>query len=174
MIKPEKGYFYCPACGYTHYENPAPCVSVLILSQGRILLGLRGNTSIKPNKWCLPCGHIEKEESFIEAAKREVREETGLEISLCAIVNVTSNHFSQGVHSAVIVLTAEPAAGVLRAGDDIADVGWFPLNGPFPDMAFQADVHIIEQYRRYGSAWGIPLSRTKTEFFENLSEAAPN
>lgn len=169
----ENGRRRCAVCGGIHYQNPAPCVSVLVVSRGRILLGLRGKTSIMPGKWCLPCGHIEGGEGFLTAATREVREETGIEITLKAIVNVAANHFSRETHSLVVVLTAEPSGGRLRAGDDMTDLTWVPLQGPFPDMAFQADIHIIEQYRRYGPAWGIPLDRTATEFFEDRYGGGP-
>ena len=159
--------FLCERCGHIQYRNPAPCVSVLIVDEERVLLGRRGNTSIQPGRWCLPCGHVEGEENFLDAARREVREETGLEISLLSIINVTANHFLEGIHSMVVVLLAEPTAGCLQAGDDLTEVRWFPLEGPFPDMAFKADVHIIEQRRRLGPRFGIPLESTESEFFES-------
>lgn len=172
-IPGENGRRRCTVCGRIRYQNPAPCVSVLLLSQDKVLLGLRGKTSIMPGKWCLPCGHIEGGESFLTAAKREVREETGLEIEPRSIVNVTANHFLPEIHSLVVVLTAVPAGGFLRPGDDITAVDWFPVQGPFPDMAFQADLHIIEQYRRRGPAWGIPLDQTVIDFFEDRYDDAP-
>ena len=82
--------------------------------------------------------------------------EKNLEISPLSIVNVVTNHFPGTVHSLVVVLVAEPLTEDLRPGDDIVDVGWFPIDGPFPDMAFQGDLHIIGQYRRYGRSLGIP------------------
>lgn len=156
----------CPRCGYTFYQGPSPCVSVLIVQNDKLLLTKRGDTSIKPGRWCLPCGHMEGSESFIDAARREVGEETALEILPLSIVNVVTNHFPGLCHSIVTVLLAEPASTSLRAGDDSVDVAWYPVNGPFPDMAFQADLHIIGQYRRYGRSFGIALDRTEIEFFE--------
>jgi hypothetical protein len=44
------------------------------------------------------------------------------------------------------VLLAHPVGGTLRAGDDIDKVEWFSLNGPLPEIAFEADQHIIERY----------------------------
>lgn len=124
-----------------------------------------------PGKWCLPCGHIEGDESFVAAARREVREETGLEITPLSIVNVVTNHFQGDVHSLVVVLTATPEPGEACAGDDLVDVGWFPVDGPFPDLAFQADLDIIGQFRRLGRSMGIPLDSTVTEFFEDRKGA---
>lgn len=121
---------------------------------------------IMPGKWCLPCGYIEGKENFVNAAKREVKEETGLETEPQSIVNVVSNHFSGNVHSLVVVLMAKPVGGELIGGDDLEDAGWFDLEGPHPDLAFQADLHIIKQYIRYRDAYGISLDTTVIEFNE--------
>ena len=62
------------------YDNPDPCVSILIIDdEDRVLLGRRKNSGIKPGKWCLPCGYIEGGETIETAARREVMEETGIE-----------------------------------------------------------------------------------------------
>ncbi len=58
----------CPHCGYIHYKNPYPCVAVLVINdRGQVLLGKRGEKSIYPGKWCLPCGYIEYDETYFEA-----------------------------------------------------------------------------------------------------------
>jgi 8-oxo-dGTP pyrophosphatase MutT (NUDIX family) len=49
--------------------------------QGRILVSQRAlNSKMYPGKWQIPGGHVEKDEGFLEALKREVKEETGLEV----------------------------------------------------------------------------------------------
>lgn len=165
-IPENQNYIRCSSCGHTVYRNPTPCVSVLIVRDSQILLVKRGNTSIMPGKWCLPCGHIEEEENFVDAACRETKEETNIDILPLSIVNAVTNHFSGDIHSLVVVLVAEPITNLLHPGDDAVDAAWFPIDGPLPEMAFQADMHIIDQYRRYGHSIGIPLNRTKIEFFE--------
>lgn len=150
------------------YKNPSPCVSILIIDNNRILLGKRGDSEIKPGKWCLPCGYMERKENCIQAAVREVKEETNLEIKLKNIVNVVSNHYPGKEHSLVIVLTAEPVSTDLKAGDDIVDVKWYSFDQDLPEMAFKADVHIMEQYWKYGEDFGIPLEKTIVDFTENI------
>ena len=163
------------------YDNPDPCVSILIIDdEDRVLLGRRKNSGIKPGKWCLPCGYIEGGETIETAARREVMEETGIEIERMTIVNVTSNHFPADQYygeeeakelgkewytSIVVVILARPVTHDARPGDDIVEVGWYPL-GELPDMAFQADVHIIGQYLRFGWDFGVPFKDTTIEFFE--------
>jgi hypothetical protein len=45
--------------------------------------------------------------------------------------------------------------GTQRPGDDMVKLEWFPLSGPFPGMAFEADKHIIDRYHKTKMA-GIP------------------
>lgn len=137
---------YCPACGYIQYRNPLPGVAVLIIKDGKILLGKRGPASFRSGTWCLPGGFIEFGEDFITAAHREVFEETGLEIEISAIVNVVSNFLSNRLHTLVVVLRATIRGGRLQAGDDLEALEWFPLNGDLPQMAFESDIYIIQRY----------------------------
>ena len=136
----------CPRCNWTYYRNPSPGVVVLIVKRERVLLGKRASGIYGGDKWCLPGGFIEYEENFLNAALREVREETGFQIKLDAILNVVTNFLSENIHTLVIVLLGSIIDGVQTPGDDIIGLEWFPLTGPLPDMAFEADQHIIEMY----------------------------
>lgn len=135
----------CPACGLVQFSNPAPGVVVLIEKEGRVLLGKRAG-NFGRGKWCLPQGYIEFDDDFLSAAKREVKEETGLSVEIRAIISVVSNFLSPKVHTLAIVLLAHMVDGEPCAGDDLDAVNWFPLAGPLPEMAFEADAHIIERY----------------------------
>jgi hypothetical protein len=44
------------------------------------------------------------------------------------------------------VLLAKKTGGTLKPGDDMVHLEWFPLSGPLPEMAFEADEHIIKRY----------------------------
>jgi len=138
---------HCPACGFTDYKNPLPGVVVLIEEQDRVLLGRRGPHSFEPGRWCLPGGFIEYAEDFLTAAIREVREETGLRVEIRSLLSVVSNFLAEELHTLVVVLLGRVAGGEPQAGDDLEELRWFPLEGPLPPMAFQADRHIIERYR---------------------------
>ncbi|BBB89592.1 MAG TPA: NUDIX hydrolase [Methylomusa anaerophila] len=138
----------CLKCGFIHYKNPAPAVSVLIVKEDQVLLGKRAEGAFQAGMWCLPCGFIEFDEDFLTAARREVREETGLTVKIQSILSVMSNYLAVNLHTLVVVLLARAIDGELRPGDDVAAVEWFPLAGPLPEMAFEADAHIIERYRQ--------------------------
>lgn len=137
---------YCPGCGFIQYLNPLPGISVMIEKNSKILIGKRSSQSVQSHKWCLPCGFIEHHENYLDAAHREVYEETGLRITITSLVNVFSNHLSPVLHSIVPVLTAEIISGNLKPGDDIVDLKWLSADDPFPDMAFDADQFIIGKY----------------------------
>ena len=76
-----------------------------------------------------------------------MKEETGLDVEILSIVNVVSNLLSPGLHTLAIVLLAGVVGGELCAGDDLEALEWVPLSGPLPEMAFEADEHIIERYQ---------------------------
>jgi ADP-ribose pyrophosphatase YjhB (NUDIX family) len=146
----------CPNCGFVQFRNPAPGVVVVIEKDERVLLGKRKG-SFGKGQWGLPQGYIEFNEDFLTAAVREVKEETGLDIEIRAILNVTSNRLSPQLHTLAIVLLAQVKAGEPQAGDDLETLQWFPLKGPLPEMAFEADERIIARYHKMRLKDGLPV-----------------
>ncbi|MGA2381793.1 MAG: NUDIX hydrolase [Spirochaetia bacterium] len=133
---------------HSRARNPFPGVVVLIEDEGRVLLGRRAEGRFLGGRWCLPGGFIEYGEDFLSAGLREVREETGLDVRIDSILSVVSNFLTPRVHTLVVVLLAHPVSrsAAARPGDDIDAVAWHPLQGPLPEMAFEADDHIISRY----------------------------
>jgi ADP-ribose pyrophosphatase YjhB (NUDIX family) len=145
----------CPDCAFVQFRNPSTGVVVLIERDGQVLVGKRSG-SFGSGKWCLPQGYIEFEEDFISAAIREVKEETGFDIEIRSILSVVSNFLSPRLHTLAIVLLARVTGGEPSAADDLEAVEWFPLSGPLPEMAFEADAHICERYYKTGVV-GAPI-----------------
>jgi ADP-ribose pyrophosphatase YjhB (NUDIX family) len=146
----------CPNCGFVHYRNPLPGVVVVIEKDEQVLLGKRSG-SFGQGKWGLPQGYIEFNEDFLAAAVREVKEETGLDVEIKAILNVTSNMLSPQLHTLAIVLLAGVKGGAARAGDDLETLRWFPFAGPLPEMAFEADERIIARYHKMKLKDRLPI-----------------
>lgn len=138
----------CGACGYTHFLNPAPGITIILHSPaGRVLIGKRAATARYGGQWCLPGGYIEYEESFIDTAHREVREETGLDIRLQGIVNVVANRLDDRHHTLVIVLLGEVVGGRQAPGDDLVELRWVDRQEHHTlSYAFAADQRIIDGY----------------------------
>jgi len=136
---------YCPKCPYIQYINPLPCVAVLIEQNGKVLIGKRSQNSIEGGKWGIPCGFVEYGESHLEAARREVFEETNLEVKLTSLVAVSSNQIAPSLHAIVTVFTAEVISGTPVAGDDMVALRWVSKNSTFPSMVFEADKTAIKR-----------------------------
>ena len=147
---------YCPGCQYVQYINPLPGVSVLIEKDRQLLIGKRVPNGIARGKWCLPCGFVEHHENYLQAAHREVLEETGLEIKITSLVSVTSNWLTPDLHTVVTVLTAKVVSGTPVAADDLVKLEWIDKRDSLPPMAFEADEFIIKRYFA-GELVGIPV-----------------
>jgi ADP-ribose pyrophosphatase YjhB (NUDIX family) len=101
-----------------------PCVGAVIKDEaGRLLLIKRGHEP-GAGLWSIPGGRIEPGESDASALVREVREETGLAVSVGRLLGAVQR---PGLAGAVIDIrdyVAVATGGQLAAGDDAADARW--------------------------------------------------
>ena len=128
---------YCSRCGKIYYENPTPVVAVIARDdKGKILLIKR---KIEPCKgeWALPSGFMEIEESPIEAALRELTEETGLKGKSKKLIGVYPNNSEIHGYLVTIIYEVEILGGKLCAGDDAEETEFFAVN-QLPPLAFQS------------------------------------
>lgn len=107
-------------------ERPLVGVGVVIVADGSILLIQRGH---EPGKglWAVPGGKVDHGEGLREAARREAREETGLEVEVGEVVWV-GEHIAGEHHIVLIDFMATVVGGDLAAADDADDVRWVPLD----------------------------------------------
>jgi ADP-ribose pyrophosphatase YjhB (NUDIX family) len=145
----------CPRCGYVHFTNPAPVITLLIVRGTEVLLGRRAADPCR-GLWALPSGYIEYDDDFLTTAAREAKEETGLEVAIRSILNVHSSFVSPRHHFLGIYLLADVVGGTLAAGDDLEAVDWFPLAGPFPKLAFAEDAELLAACAR-GAVAGLRI-----------------
>ena len=110
------------------YRNPALTVDVMVVEGNKILLVKRGQPPHQ-GEWALPGGFVEYGETVEAAAKREVQEETGIAISLSAILGVYSvpERDPRG-HTVSVVFVGKMIGGQLQGGDDAADARWYDLD----------------------------------------------
>ncbi|HEX6928345.1 MAG TPA: pyridoxal-dependent decarboxylase [Gammaproteobacteria bacterium] len=113
----------------------------LLDEPGKIVLVERKH---EPFGWALPGGFVDVGETVEEAAVREAKEETGLEVSLRGMLGVWSDpgRDPRG-HTASVVFLAE-ARGGPRGGDDARDARSFDAADP-PNLAFD-HARILEAY----------------------------
>lgn len=109
--------------------HPLVGVGVVVRGPAGVLLVRRARPP-RRGEWSIPGGLVRLGEPVEEAARREVREETGLELGpldLVAVVDSIERDARGRVrrHYVLVDFTAEAAAGVARAGSDAAEVRWF-------------------------------------------------
>ena len=124
----------------SHYVKAG--VAGVILRGNRIVL-VRRKYGADRGKWCIPCGNVEVGEDIRTAVKREIKEETGLDVEVGDVLDALSTHHSSERSVVGVYFLVEEKGGDLIAGDDAAEVGLFPLEQPPADMAFEADRKII-------------------------------
>ena len=96
--------------------------AVITDGTGRILLVRRGRPPGE-GLWSIPGGRVEPGETDAAAVAREVREETGLAVTVGALLGSVVRD-GPGVTYDIFDYAAEAAGGTLRAGDDAADARW--------------------------------------------------
>jgi ADP-ribose pyrophosphatase YjhB (NUDIX family)/ribosomal protein S18 acetylase RimI-like enzyme len=135
----------CPDCGFVLYQNPVPGAGVLVEMEGGVVLIRRGHEPHK-GRWALPSGFIEADESTHEAAVRECKEETGLDVELVELFGVDS--FPEGpVQSGIIIFyRARPVGGELRPGDDADEAAIFLPDALPPDVGFRTHRTVLARW----------------------------
>ena len=122
---------------------------MIIVRDSKVLLGKRTGT-LFPGKWALPGGTVEFDEDFLTAARRETKEETGLDVEIGSIVNVATEYLEPDLHVLQIVCSAISESGSEAPADGLSELRWVNVGGPYPPMAFEADEQAIERYMEFG------------------------
>jgi NAD+ diphosphatase len=157
-----RGYVTCPTCGSTYYANAAPTASALILDEeGRLLLARRAHEPYR-GMWDTIGGFIEETELPETALRREVAEETGLEIEPGEYVGAYVDRYGDDDDAKTtlnLVFDAEVTGGDAAPADDVAELEWFPLDDlPAPaEFAFHDVGRFVHEWaaRRREPAWHI-------------------
>jgi len=120
----QKKKLLCPHCGKVVlvYKNPIPTVDIIIEVSGGIILIKRKNP---PYGWALPGGFVDYGESLEEAAVREAREETGLEVKLIRQFHTYSAPDRDPRQHTITTVYIAQAKGIPKAGDDALEVASF-------------------------------------------------
>jgi 8-oxo-dGTP diphosphatase len=131
------------------YRSPATAVDIIIRLIDRphqpLVLIERRNP---PYGWALPGGFVDYGESLEEAARREAREETGLDILLISLFHAYSNPKRDSrQHTISIVFLAE-AVGTPQASSDAKNIAVFHLWELPAPLCFD-HAQILADYRRY-------------------------
>lgn len=102
--------------------------AVVFNDAGDILLIKRGKPP-QYGRWMVPGGRLEWGETLQEAAIREVREETGIDIEIETFVEIIEaiTPGESGFHYVIMDYAAHAVSGALAAGSDALDAVWVPV-----------------------------------------------
>ena len=132
----------CPQCGRVVYYDPKVAATAVVERAGLVLM-LRRAVETGYGLWSLPGGYVDRGEVVEEAAAREVREETGLQVEIGRLVGL----FSEEGHPVVVAAYAAiETGGKLAAGLEALELGFYPLDG-LPTLAFPRDRLILARWR---------------------------
>jgi ADP-ribose pyrophosphatase YjhB (NUDIX family) len=138
---------YCPNCRaeIEVYKNPIPTVDIIIEveSNGVILIKRRN----PPYGWALPGGFVDYGESLEEAAKREAKEETSLDVELIRQFHTYSDPDRDPRHHTITTVYIAIGKGMAQARDDALEIGIFTPSTLPKEIAFDHRT-ILEDYFR--------------------------
>ena len=126
----------CPKCKnkIEVYQNPIPTVDIIIEieSKGIVLIKRRN----PPYGWAIPGGFVDYGESLEEAALREAKEETNLDVKLIRQFHTYSEPKRDPRHHSISTADIAKAKGIPKAKDDAIEIGIFDDSNLPDEIAF--------------------------------------
>ena len=142
-LEAEENHLRCTSCGERYWANPLPAVQALLERDGRVLLARRG---IEPRlgHWDLPGGFVEESETPGHAVRRELQEETGLELETAELARIDIEPYGDKFVFSVtyhVTATGDPAPA-----DDVVELRWFAPQELPAEMAFPGQENVLRDW----------------------------
>ena len=134
--------------------KPGVGVGVIILKDNKILLGLRNPDKVKASSefqgqgtWTMPGGKVEFMEKLVDAAKRELEEETSLQAKELRLLCI-SDDMTDTAHYVTVGFIASEYSGEVKTmePETILEWKWFDLND-LPSNIYKPSQKCIEKYK---------------------------
>lgn len=115
----------------SYAEAPRVGVGTFVLRDDEVLLVLRGQEPSR-GKWSIPGGLVELGETVEAAARREVKEECGVDVELRGLVGVVDRILPDATgtiqyHYVLVDFWGTPESGEPRPGSDAMEIRWVPV-----------------------------------------------
>ena len=147
----------CPDCGLVVYARPAPAICALVVDEdGRVLLGRRARDPAA-GRWDILGGFMDEFEQPLDTLRRELREETGLEVEPVRFVGAVSDRYGEHGNATLnLCWTARVVSGEPQPADDVYELRWFAADElpPVDELAFPNTSSLLALWRdlKEGSA----------------------
>jgi ADP-ribose pyrophosphatase YjhB (NUDIX family) len=138
----------CPKCKneIEVYQNPIPTIDIIIeIESNGIVLIKRKNP---PYGWAIPGGFVDYGESLEEAAVREAKEETNLDVKLIKQFHTYSDPKRDLRHHSISTIYIAKAKGKPEAKDDALEIGIFSESNLPEEMAFDHRSILNDYFKR--------------------------
>ena len=140
-------YPVCSACGFVCYLHPKIVAVTIPVRHGRVLLTRR---AIEPalGLWTFPGGYVDWGESVVAAARREMREEVGLDLEPGGLVGIYSY---DGAPVVIVAYHVTVPDGLEAEADahEVSETGYFAREEiPWDALAFRSTREALEDWFR--------------------------
>ncbi len=143
-LKPnEPDRLVCGKCSFVFYLDPKVVAGAIFTIENKVVLLRRG---IEPamGKWVFPGGYVDRGESVRDAAVRETKEESDMDVRLGSLVGVYSYPRARDV---IVVYSAEVVGGELKPLDESTEAKSFSTSElPWEQLAFPSTREALEDY----------------------------
>jgi ADP-ribose pyrophosphatase YjhB (NUDIX family) len=134
----------CDACGFVQYLDPKVAVGTIIRAPDERLVLVRRAIEPGYGLWVFPGGYVDRGEQILEAAQREAREESGLDIRIDGLINIYSY---PGTVPIIIVYAATMIGGELCTDDECLEARLFSEDEiPWTALAFRSTTEALRDY----------------------------
>jgi ADP-ribose pyrophosphatase YjhB (NUDIX family) len=133
------------SCGFVHWDNPLPvCIVLIPTTDGGFIL-IRRNVPPRVGFVALPGGFTKPFETLLAAAKREAKEETGLDVEIDRELHVL---MPPGVNQHLHFFLAKPTSAKPVKGSDAAEAFVCSRDAIPSDIAFDTHRFVITEWLR--------------------------
>ncbi len=138
----EKGIFYMlheKSCGAIVYRKYHGNTEILLIKH------------INSGHWSFPKGHVEGDETEVETAKREILEETGIEVNLDPTFRETVTYSPKKDTQKVVVYFIARAKNTdyVPQEDEIAEIKWVEIDRAGSVLAYDNDRSIVNKAKKF-------------------------
>ena len=126
----------CPECSFVFWNNPKPVTSIIIPQDGKVLMIQRARPPLL-GYWCLPGGYISYGEEPRDAAMREAKEETNLDVEITDLVGVYTIDNCPTGHKIDIIYFGHFVGGVFTPNEEAQSCQYFSVDNLPEKIAYK-------------------------------------